>query len=427
MRVIRFSGVGKSYRSYGHPIERLREIITRRPRHREFHALRDVNLDIQQGEVVGIVGRNGAGKSTLLKLVAGIIVPTAGQVQASGKISALLELGTGFHPEMTGRENVYTSGAIMGLTTAQITDLYDEIVAFAELDDFMDNEVKTYSSGMYARLAFAVATCVLPDILIIDEVLSVGDGAFARKSFKRLMEFKDQGSTILFCSHHLYHVEAVCNRVFWMEKGRIRMAGEPSEVVAEYSRFLFKDEDFDLSGARSKDVPEASAEVAEIPDESPEASIPAGVPDNARARLVDVQVCVDDEPWEQRNLRSGQSDLSIRVTFASSPQEPAPNVGVAITLPNGRILASAATQSDGFMVRRSSNGAGNVLIAFPRIKLLKGHYGINVYLLGDEGIHIFDRAVDIAEVRVDQQDLQRGFVFFPHDWTNVPAGVTGFG
>ena len=206
------SALGKTFELYTRPVDRLWQLLWGRRRRfsKPFVALNDVSFSLKRGEVLGLVGRNGAGKSTLLQLICGTLQPTAGEVAVNGRVAALLELGAGFNPEFTGRENVFLNAAVMGLSTAEIDARYDEIVSFSGIGDFINQPVKTYSSGMYMRLAFAVATAVDPDILVIDEALSVGDGAFARKSFDRIMALRERGATILFCSHSMYQIEAIC-------------------------------------------------------------------------------------------------------------------------------------------------------------------------------------------------------------------------
>ena len=224
-KVISLIGVGKSYRSYTRDIDRALEILTGKVRHYQYDALQPLSLQVAKGEVIGVVGKNGAGKSTLLKLLAGTLQPSSGQLEINGRVSAILELGASFHPEMTGHDNVYLTCAIQGLSRQETAAAYEAIVNFAGIGEFMQRPVKTYSSGMVMRLAFAIATHVDPDILIIDEALSVGDGVFARRSFDRIMEFRQAGKTIFFCSHSLYQVEALCDRVLWLDGGRVRAEG----------------------------------------------------------------------------------------------------------------------------------------------------------------------------------------------------------
>jgi lipopolysaccharide transport system ATP-binding protein len=200
----------------------------------ELWALKDVSLEIQEGERLGIIGRNGAGKSTLLKLLSRITVPTTGSVRIKGRVGSLLEVGTGFHPELTGRENIFLNGAILGMGRKEILQKFDEIVAFSEVERFLDTPVKRYSSGMYVRLAFAVAAHLEPDILIVDEVLAVGDAQFQRKCLGKMGELTGQRRTLLFVSHNMVAVQSLCSRVIWLDAGQIARDGHPAQVISEY-------------------------------------------------------------------------------------------------------------------------------------------------------------------------------------------------
>jgi lipopolysaccharide transport system ATP-binding protein len=204
------------------------------PRTEEFWALRDINFEVRQGEVVGIIGRNGAGKSTLLKILSRITDPTEGKVHIKGRVASLLEVGTGFHPELTGRENIFLNGAILGMTRAEIRKKFDEIAAFAEVERFLDTPVKRYSSGMYVRLAFAVAAHLEPEILVIDEVLAVGDAEFQKKCLGKMGEVARGGRTVLFVSHNMSAVQGLCNRAIWLDNGKVCGIGDVSEWVAKY-------------------------------------------------------------------------------------------------------------------------------------------------------------------------------------------------
>jgi ABC-type polysaccharide/polyol phosphate transport system ATPase subunit len=205
---------------------------------REIEALKNVSFTVPHGKVMGVVGANGAGKSTLMRTVAGILPPNSGRVEVNGRVSTLLSLGVGFNRKLTGRQNVVLGGLAAGLTRAQLAEKYDEIVDFAELEDFMDMPMRTYSSGMYGRLAFAVAVTMHPDILIIDEALSVGDARFRKKSFERMRELCGEDRTILLVSHALASIEKLCDECIWMDKGRLRMWDEPTAVVEAYTDFL---------------------------------------------------------------------------------------------------------------------------------------------------------------------------------------------
>jgi lipopolysaccharide transport system ATP-binding protein len=245
---LRIDGLGKTFRIGGRhepyrtlrdslrdvvvgPFRRLRE---RAEPDREFWALRDVSFDVRRGEVVGIIGRNGAGKSTLLKILSRITEPTLGRVGIRGRVGSLLEVGTGFHPELTGRENVFLNGAILGMKRTEIAAKFDEIVAFAELDEFLDTPVKHYSSGMYTRLAFSVAAHLEPDILIVDEVLAVGDAQFQAKCLGKMGDVASEGRTVLFVSHNMHVVQKLCSRAIWIDGGHIRKDGSAAEVVRGY-------------------------------------------------------------------------------------------------------------------------------------------------------------------------------------------------
>jgi lipopolysaccharide transport system ATP-binding protein len=204
------------------------------PTHEEFWALKDVSFDIQQGDRVGIIGRNGAGKSTLLKILSRITEPTSGKVSIKGRVASLLEVGTGFHPELTGRENVYLNGAILGMSKAEIKKKFDEIVAFAEVEKFLDTPVKRYSSGMYVRLAFAVAAHLEPEILIVDEVLAVGDAQFQKKCLGKMQDVGTEGRTVLFVSHNMTALKSLCEKAIWLNAGTVIENGNAEEVVASY-------------------------------------------------------------------------------------------------------------------------------------------------------------------------------------------------
>ena len=235
---LRINNLGKAYKRYARKRGRLIEWLGGKPQHEQRWVLRDITLEVPPGTAVGIVGPNGAGKSTLLKLIAGTTQPTTGSVQAEGSLSALLELGIGFHPEFTGRDNVYMAGSIRGLSTEQVAALMEEIESFAEIGDYMDQPVRTYSSGMHVRLAFSVATCIRPDILIVDEALSVGDAYFSHKSFDRIRKFREQGTTLLFVSHHPGAVKTLCDRAVLIDRGQLVRDGAPDAVLDYYNAMI---------------------------------------------------------------------------------------------------------------------------------------------------------------------------------------------
>lgn len=241
---IRVQRLSKCYHVYDRPQDRLKQALWRGRKqfHREFWALRPVSFEIRRGETVGIIGRNGSGKSTLLQIIAGTLTPTAGTVEVNGRIAALLELGSGFNPDFTGRENVFMNGAILGLDETEIAARFDEIAAFADIGGFIDQPVKTYSSGMYLRLAFAVAVSVDPDILIVDEALSVGDEVFQRKCFARIQTIQQRGTAVLFVSHSAQAVVELCDSALLLDQGELVLAGKPKAVVAQYHQLIYAPE-----------------------------------------------------------------------------------------------------------------------------------------------------------------------------------------
>jgi len=396
--VISLKGVDKCYQLYAQPVDRLKQFVWRGKRnfYQDFWALRDINLEVNAGEVIGIVGCNGAGKSTLLQLICGTLTPSAGEISVNGRIAALLELGAGFNPEFSGRENVWMNAAILGLSDAEIGERFEDIVEFSGIADFIDQPVKTYSSGMYVRLAFAVATSVDPDILVIDEALSVGDGAFARKSFDRIMQLKAAGKTILFCSHSLYHIEAICDRAIWLNRGEIARSGGPAAVISAYDLFL--------AGQDSQTEPEMTGQ-----------NTSSNAPDGS-ARITKVECRVEQQSGKTLALQSLQSTLSIKIFFVGDTSLPVPSVAVSIVTKNETLIASASSKNDDIVLTRTADGAGSAMLVLPQCPLLKGEYYINVFLACEQALHVYDHAQHVAELYVSQSGLEQGFVSLPHTW-----------
>lgn len=395
------SDVGKRYELFAKPQDRLKQLLWGRWRSQPYFtthwALQDISIQIGRGEVVGLVGRNGAGKSSLLQLICGTLAPTTGQLQVQGRVAALLELGAGFNPDFTGLENIYMNAAILGMRRDEVDQKLEAIVAFADIGDFVRQPVKTYSSGMFMRLAFSVATSIEPDILVIDEALSVGDGAFARKSFERIMQLKEQGKTILFCSHSMYQVEALCTRALWLEKGHLRMQGSAAEVTSAYQADI--------------DAPQASKRV------SPATPAPAAPPPGAGVgRLVSVQAQVGTQRGTDVALHSAHSDLDLHIAFAIDPLLPAPGLGIGISDSHERTISSAISQDDGFVPRVDAMGRGEVVLRFDALPLLKGTYFVTVILLSEDGLHPYDMAKHCITLRVSQEGLTQGVVALPHRW-----------
>lgn len=400
----------KCYHVYSAPVDRLKQFIVPRLSKwlgrgiinnyfREFWSLRDVSLRIHRGEVVGLVGVNGAGKSTLLQLICGVLQPTDGSIKVQGRVAALLELGAGFNPEFSGRENIFLNAALLGLTDEETLENLDDIIQFSGLSEFIDQPVKTYSSGMYVRLAFAIATSVHPDILIIDEALSVGDGAFARKSFDRILAMRDQGVTIIFCSHSLFQVEALCTRALWLDAGRVRELGPVAQVTASYQEYL--------------DAISASAQ--QSAHDAPYAPQLALAP-KGYARLRQLKISCDGTTGQNLQAISCQSDVSVDMTFDSDPSMPPPSAAVAISSADGKLIASCGSWLDDTVLLRDSQGRGSIQLKLEKIPLLKGRYNMSAYLFCERGLHIYTSAENVASLQVVQNTVEQGIFRIPRQW-----------
>jgi lipopolysaccharide transport system ATP-binding protein len=397
---IRLQGVGKCYRSYARDLDRVLEVLSGKPRHHAFHALQPLDLEVARGEVIGVIGKNGAGKSTLLKLLAGTLQASSGSVDIRGRVSAILELGANFHPEMTGHDNVFLSCAIQGLSRSEAEAAYEAITGFAGIGDFIHQPVKTYSSGMVMRLAFAIATHVNPDILIIDEALSVGDGVFARRSFERIMEFRQAGKTIFFCSHSLYQVEALCDRVLWLDGGRLRQEGSPASVITAYGEFVQSE-----SGAEELHHPPGLA-----------AEAAPAVAGTAAPRMLAVEVRVDGHLARAHRVLSNRSTLEITLRFQASPAMPVPTLGLVWIGGDGRLVTSAGSRHDGIVITLDERQQGVATLVVPNVPLLKGYYCLDVYLLCEQGLMVYERVQQAAEFNVEQEGLELGVFSLPHRW-----------
>lgn len=272
--VISLKNVSKSFKRYSRPVDRLKELLLPGKSYaEEFWAVQQVDLQVHRGETLGIIGQNGSGKSTLLQMIAGTLQPTSGQVSVRGRVSALLELGSGFNPEFTGRQNVFFNGRILGLSQTEVAAKFEEIAAFADIGAFIDQPVKTYSSGMFVRLAFAVAIHVDPEILIVDEALSVGDGVFVHRCMAKIREFQDRGGTILFVSHDIGSVTRLCSRTAWVKHGTLAALGEPTEIARQYQAWMYEQINAYQQGELEQTGADRAAEIAEKQREQPTGSV----------------------------------------------------------------------------------------------------------------------------------------------------------
>ena len=274
----------KMYKLYDNPMDRVKEALSARgrKRYKEHYALRDINFTVRQGETVGIIGTNGSGKSTILKIITGVLSPTEGSVRVDGRISALLELGAGFNPDYSGIENIYLNGTMLGFSRDEMTAKLDEIIEFADIGEFINQPVKTYSSGMFVRLAFAVAINIDPEVLIVDEALSVGDVFFQAKCFRKFEEFKANNKTILFVSHDLGSINKYCDRAILLNRGHVVEEGKPKEIIDIYKKILVNQYDEEAEPAQTTGNPEETTEAVEESGKTPEAS-QASEPEGATA------------------------------------------------------------------------------------------------------------------------------------------------
>jgi ABC-type polysaccharide/polyol phosphate transport system ATPase subunit len=346
--VITFRNVAKHYSIYQSAGDRLKELLTfnRWKRHRTFHALDEITFDVHRGESFCIIGENGSGKSTLLQIIAGILQPTQGDVSVDGRVAALLELGSGFNPEFTGRDNVYLNAAILGLSDEETAKRFPDIEEFAEIGDFLDQPVKTYSSGMAVRLAFSVAIHVDPEILLVDEALAVGDIYFRQRCMRKVHELRQKGVTILFVSHAMGDVKAIGDRVLWLERGRIRELGAPDIVVGKY---LAEMAERDSSFLEHK----AEAPIA-IPTNQHQASVVTSIPNidhrhgDGRAEIIGIAVL--DESGTPTLLLEPNQTITVRISARATAALALPNVGFMMRNHMGIDFAGTNTLREGYQL-----------------------------------------------------------------------------
>jgi ABC-type polysaccharide/polyol phosphate transport system ATPase subunit len=398
----------KAYRVYNRPGDRFRELILRRPAHREFLAVQNVSFDLAHGEGLALIGENGAGKSTLLKMLAGITAPTSGSLHVAGKVASILELGSGFHPEFTGRQNVVLNAAMLGLSEEEVREKMPHILAFSELGDFIDRPVKTYSTGMAMRLGFSIATQVEPDVLIIDEALSVGDGYFQKKCMDRLLQFVEGGGTLLFCSHAMYYVSAFCQRALWMRNGKAEALGPVLEVVREYENYLL-----------TKTAPEMPAAPAAHGQAVPAAPVSGGWP----ARILDGRVLAGNGSGGAGELplcRPGEPFL-LEVEWEARDPATVFHLGVGINRMDGVEIFSFATHLDG-MPPQTGRRRYTARLRIPELPLVKGKFALYLFLLDEEGLHVYDQRLIQPAFQVESPAYAFGLLDTPHTW-ELDAGA----
>lgn len=397
--LIRVQQASLVYRRYAKPQDALLEWVLRKPRHEPFYALKDVDFTVKQGGSLGIVGDNGAGKSTLLRMLAGNLQPTQGSCEVTGHRAALLELGSGLQPEFSGLENIRIGLALRGLSAQAIEDCVPQVLAFAELGDFAEQPVKTYSSGMVVRLVFAVASVVEPDVLIVDEALSVGDQYFQKKSLDRMREILAGGATLVFCSHNLYQVREICERAIWLEQGQLRMSGDAQTVVNAYQNAV---------RARQSQV-RPDTKTSLVTREGAVRSAPL---------LRDVFLAGAQGQAEGLPRFMTYQHFTVGVVLDTAGVSISDiHVGIVIRRNDDVQCYGISTLHDGVALVASGNQAC-VSFVIDSLPLLAGEYCLEVWLIDGSGVHVYDARERCCHFCVQQESQAQGvgMSWIPHRW-----------
>ncbi|MFM1871034.1 MAG: Wzt [Planctomycetota bacterium] len=398
--VIEAKNLGKTYRLYGNPYNRLFERLPwnrGKKLHKEVHALADVSFHVGRGECMGLIGGNGAGKSTLLKILSGTTFPTTGSYSVNGRITSLLELGAGFHQGFSGRENIFMNAAMMGFSRKEAQKKYHEIVEFSELGDFIHAPLRTYSSGMQARLGFSVAVATEPDLLIIDEILAVGDMNFRRKCVDKIWSYKKQGKSMFFCSHSLYDVRQICERAIWMRQGRMQMIGDSVMVTNEYATFENK-----VAGGGDKvdydDTPAAPQS-----------------PDNPRILEA---VLIDPHTGQRRTTYAPGEDVAVRVHVKNGRNKERLTLAVGAMRKDGTLCFAHTTQFADIVFDFEE---GYVTLLLDKLCLLSGEFTIPVWLFDENGVHRFHERPATDNLVVQNRTKDLGLFLQAHRWLVEPV------
>jgi lipopolysaccharide transport system ATP-binding protein len=357
-------------------------------------ALKDINLEVQQGEVLGIIGRNGAGKSTLLKVLSRVTAPTSGRVKVKGRIASLLEVGTGFHPDLTGKENIYLNGSILGMSKKEIRRKFDEIVDFAEIEKFIDTPVKRYSSGMYVRLAFAVAAHLEPEILVVDEVLAVGDAEFQKKCLGKMGEVAHEGRTVLFVSHNMAAVSKLCYSCIWIDKGILRKVGNTDEVVSDYSRIRTE---HSQDGLYFEPL----------------------VKGDGRVELLSFKITNANN--QIGDLIKTNDDVLVHIQFIVKESISQPACGISISNDRGVLMTSINTVEQGKSLPMFPAGKLSMTIKLNHLVYLPGIYLASFWIMNPQG-HIYAMAEDAIRFEIGQSGIY-GTCLIDHRWGCVYTKV----
>lgn len=385
----------------------IRLLSRRNVQEEDFWPLRDVSFRLERGESLGVIGPNGSGKSTLLKLITGILTPTHGEMVVNGRICSLLELGAGFQPDLTGRENIFLNGSIYGLTRAEMNDRVESIVDFAELGDFIDTPVRHYSSGMYVRLGFAVAIHTDPDLLLVDEVLAVGDQAFQHKCMGAIQDFRDRGGTLLLVSHDLGAIQSICRRAIWLEHGLVQSAGEPTDVVMDYLRDQAQREE-QAQHARQAEQRAARGDTDEQGGGEP------GRWGSGRVRITAVELC-DGDGRAGYAFGSGEP-LTVRMHYHAPSRVERPVFGLAVYHEAGAHISGPNTKFGGLPID-AVEGHGVITYRIPCLSLLAGRYRLSVAVVDGRDNETLDYHDRLYEFQVYPNSSERyGLVTLGGTW-----------
>ncbi|MBB6638138.1 ABC transporter ATP-binding protein [Cohnella thailandensis] len=407
----------KSFRVYQEKPATLKEKLLRirKDQYKEIPIVNDVSFTIKEGEMVGLIGQNGSGKSTLLKLLTQIIYPASGKIQINGRVSSLLELGAGFHPDFTGIENIYMNASIFGLSKKEISKRVDQIIEFSELEEFIHNPVRTYSSGMYMRLAFATAINVEPDVLLVDEVLAVGDASFQRKCLNRIKELKNKNKTIVLVTHDHGVVERLCDRAIWLQAGKIREDGPPTQVVNEYLKYLAEqDASRETAGAAEEQIVEtAELESIEVEENTLDSALRWGSKD---IEITGVRTL--NRKSSQESLFASVDSMVIEIDYIVRKKlSDTPIFGVAIHT-NDRIrVYGTNTQIDEYELDTTIK-KGTLQFSIPALQLTEGDYVLDVAVHDTSG-KMFDYHTECKAFRVISRVRDVGIYQMPHEWNTI--------
>lgn len=414
--VLRVHQLSKEYRLYDSPRQRLKALVTGGHHHRSHWALRDVSFDLFRGQCMGLIGDNGAGKSSLLKLIAGTMQPSAGKVDRIGRVTAILELGAGFHPDFSGRDNLRFGGSLIGISPTDMVRLEQQIIDFSELGPAIDRPVKTYSSGMVVRLAFALVTAVEPDVLIIDEALAVGDQHFQKKCVERITEFRNNGCTILFCSHSQYHIRQLCNVALWLDGGCVKAMGATDAVMSSYEAHVRAQDKASAKadGKVDEKPPLANgAPTADTQDEGEPPAVSHQPMPGSRGNIVAVTVADLGEGSPPR-LESKHLVVSVEAQLGDGEQ---PHIAVMLEQSHGVGITSVATHADGAAPISLGQGRWRATVTFADLPLHSGEYVVSAYLFDSKALVVYDEWYHYLHFKFEYPTLTPGLVRLPHSWS----------